>query len=330
MQNPIHRYFYEEVGQIAFIFLANLFHFNLDARRYMAAAVFNAVYKPLEDQQGDLAEIDIESRRKLLDLTTLEILSKVFMALEDLGKILLTVEKPLRELPSVMLGASQGASLQAIKRYAAKAENELFPMFPFVDPKQYSLSSEQSNAVNDYYLRSAAVTKKMLKFLAEFIERHEWAYNKYKHGIPIILALGGERPAEGIDGTIPIFTDTKNLSKAKFILVGHLVAEKLISFTGSVVDFSKTLVERRLQMAELGGLPPPVLCHSERTGNTVTYKGWEFGQVNRESEQILAPILNESLGRLRRTKIEATLNVQVDHQKLDDLIAFYLRDWRIA
>jgi hypothetical protein len=113
MQNPSRGYFYEEVGEIAYIFLANLFRFNLDARRYMANAVFNAVYKPLEERQGDLAQIDDESRRKLLDLATLDILSKVFMALEDLGKILLTVHKPLHQLPSLVLGATQNDSLRA-------------------------------------------------------------------------------------------------------------------------------------------------------------------------------------------------------------------------
>jgi hypothetical protein len=330
MQNPNHRYFYEEVGEIAFIFLLNLFHFNLDARRYMANAVFNGVYKPLEERQGDLAQIDDESRRKLLDLATLDILSKVFMALEDLGKLLLTLHKPLHQLPSLILGATQKDSLLAIKRHADKPAVELFHIFPFVEPKEYDLSDEQARALNDYYLRSATVAKKMLAFLADFIERHAWAYNKYKHGIPVILALGGERPAEGIDGTVPIFTDAKDLSKARFILTGRLVAEKLVGVAGSVVDLSKALVERRLQMAELGGLPPPLLCHGRDMGDTTSYEAWEFGQVKKESEQILTLVLNQTLGQLRRTKIEATLNVRIDNQKLKDLVSFYLRDWRIA
>ena len=34
--------------------------------------------------------------------TTLDILTKVFMAVEDLGKILLTTGKPLKEVPAVL------------------------------------------------------------------------------------------------------------------------------------------------------------------------------------------------------------------------------------
>jgi len=62
MTDQEHPYFYNEVGEIAFIFLANLSRFNLDSRRYMAHAIFNAVYKPMERREGDLAQIDSESR----------------------------------------------------------------------------------------------------------------------------------------------------------------------------------------------------------------------------------------------------------------------------
>jgi hypothetical protein len=89
------KYFYDEVGESAFIFLANLHHFNLDARRLMANATFKGIYKPLEERHGDLAALDDATRRKLMDLTTLDILAKTFMALEDLGKVLLTTGKPL-------------------------------------------------------------------------------------------------------------------------------------------------------------------------------------------------------------------------------------------
>src|SRR5258708_13304741 len=94
-----HRFFREQVGEIAFIFLANLFRFNLDSRRYMANAIFNGVYTPLENREGELATIDENSRRQLLDLATLEILPKVFMALNDLAQILLTPPKPFHNHP---------------------------------------------------------------------------------------------------------------------------------------------------------------------------------------------------------------------------------------
>lgn len=330
MTDQKHSYFYNEVGQVTFIFLANLNRFNLDSRRYMANAIFNAVYKPLERREGDLAQIDPESRQQLLDLATLDIMSKAFMALEDLGKVLLTVGRPLRELPMLMLAATQSNSLKAVARYAKKNEPELSSMFPFIDPAKYGLSQTETAEVERYYSRCTSVVKRMLVFLTAFIDRHEWAYNKYKHGIPIILALGGEKLADGIDGTVPILMNTKDPSMAKFVLTGPLVADKLIGLIGSVVDFSKMLVERRIQMAELEGLPPPVLCHMSEAGESITYTPWEFGHVDKAAEPILSSALTKSLQQVKRTRIQVTLNVNVDRQKVNDFANFYLKNWRIA
>jgi|SRR5690348_10223873 len=330
MTDQQHPYFYNEVGQVAFIFLANLNRFNLDSRSYMANAIFNAVYKPLERREGDLAQIDAESRQQLLDLATLDLMSKAFMALEDLGKLLITIGRPLRELPALVLGASQSDSLKAVARYAKKNEAELLSMFPFIDSAQYALTQAETVEVERYYSRCASVAKRMLVFLADFIERHEWAYNKYKHGISIVLALGGEKPAPGIDGTVPILMNTKDPSKAKFVLTGPLVADKLVGLIGSVAGFSKMLVERRIQMAELEGLPPPVLCHMSEAGESITYTPWEFGQVDKAAEPILTSALNKALQQVKRTRIQVTLNVNADRQKVNDLANFYLKNWRIA
>jgi len=177
-----HKFFYEEVGEIAFIFLANLMHFNLDSRRYMANAIFNAVYKPLEKREGELAQIDENSRRQLLDVATLDILTKAFIALEDLGKILLTTLKPMRDIPATMLDAGQNDSLAAITRFSQQTERQLLKVFPFEHPRKYGLVGEEEAAVLAYYHQQATVLKRILVFATEFVLRHTWAYNKYKHG----------------------------------------------------------------------------------------------------------------------------------------------------
>jgi hypothetical protein len=111
-------YFEEQVGKEAMVFLLNLFHFNLDSRLHIANGTFNAIYKPIQDRSGDLAGLDERSRRQLLDLVTLEILSKAFMAMEDLGKILLSGGKPPRDFPNIVLDCGQEDSLKAIGRLA--------------------------------------------------------------------------------------------------------------------------------------------------------------------------------------------------------------------
>ena len=323
------KFFYTEVTEIAFIFLANLLHFNLDSRRYMANAVFNAVYTPLECRQGELAQIDEKSRRQLLDLATLEILTKVFMAVEDLGKLLLTTGKPLKAVPATMLDASQNDSLRAITRYSQQTEQQLMGVFPFLHPRKYGLVGEAESAVLAYNLQHAATLKKTLGFAADFVHRHTWAYNKYKHGLSIILAMRAQPLAQGIDGTVPIFTNASDLRSAKFILTGHAVVEKLIGFLGSIVDLSKTLVERKLQIAELGGTPPLLLCRTSDKENAITFEPYGWGKFEEGSEKVFTAAFQKTIETVTRTKIVATLNVNSDPAQIQDWVNFYLRDWRV-
>jgi hypothetical protein len=324
-----HKFFHEEVGEIAFIFLANLMHFNLDSRRYMANAIFNAVYTPLEKREGELAQIDEKARRQLLDLATLDILTKVFMAVEDLGKILLTTGKPLKEVPATMLDAGQNDSLAAITRCSQQTEQQLMGVFPFVHPRKYGLVGEEKSAVLAYSLQHATALKTILAFATDFVQRHTWAYNKYKHGLSIILAMQAQPLAEGIDGTVPIFTNASDLRSAKFILTGHAVVDKLIGFLGSIVDLSKTLVERKLQIAELGGIPPLLLCHTSDKGNEITFEPYGWGKFEGASQKTFIAAFHKTIGTVTRTKIEATLQVNTDPAKVQDWVDFYVRDWRV-
>jgi hypothetical protein len=326
-----HKYFEEQVGHIAFVFLANLLHFNLDSRRYMATAVLNAVYKPLESRQGELANLSEELRRQLMDVSTLDILAKAFMAIEDLGKILLTSGKAIKEIPDTILGAGQDDSFKAIAKYSALAERDLYELFPFLHRKAYGLEGDEAQAVEQYWEQNSAAFKRTLVFVSRFIDRHAWAYNKYKHGIPIILAMkpSGPLPA-GINGAVPIFTTTADLPDVKMILTGDLIADKLIGFTGSVVDFSKALVERRLQMAELGGVPPPLLTHVNEASGIATYESWGLGKFDMVTEEKFNSAFQRVMTRMNRTRIEATLNFKIDEQKLHELINFYTQPWRIA
>lgn len=329
-QKQRNEYFAKEVGKVAFIFLANLNRFNLDSRRYMANAIFNNVYKPLENREGDLAGMDAESRRQLLDLATLDILTKVFMALEDFGKILLTAGKAIRDIPPVLLDAGQNDSLAALTRYSRKTDRQLMAVFPFAHPREYGLAGQEEAAINAYNLHHAGALKKMLTFVSEFVERHTWAYNKYKHGIPIVLAMPGPALGDGIDGTVPIFTNMAGLKNPKFILTGHAVVDKLIGFLSSIVGLSKVIVERRLQMAELGGIPPPVLCHTSGKGVERSYQPFCWGELNENTKGVVDGVFQSTLRRMEFTNVEATLKVQGDPSKIEDWVKFYTRpDWRV-
>src|SRR5690242_19559099 len=93
----------EEADKIAFIFSANLNQFNLESRLHMAAGVFNAIYKPLEKREGELDKLNDAGRKELMDLVTLDIMSKTFMAMEDLGKIVIASKATLGDFPYTIL-----------------------------------------------------------------------------------------------------------------------------------------------------------------------------------------------------------------------------------
>ena len=186
-------YYKEQVGQEALTFLFNLFNFNLDSRVHVANGIFNAIYETLAHRSGDLAELNDKTRRQLLDLITLEVLSKAFMGIEDLGKVLLSSGKPLKDLPNVILDCGQEDSLQGIGRFAEIAPLDLKHVFPFLHPREYGLTGLEEAAVQRYNLSNLAALKARLAFIARFIDRHREAYNKYKHGIPIMLGMEGLR-----------------------------------------------------------------------------------------------------------------------------------------
>jgi len=128
---------------------------------------------------------------------------------------------------------------------------------------------------------------------------------------------------------VPIFTSASDLQSAKFILTGHTVIEKLVGFLGSVVDLSKTLVERKLQIAELGGTIPLLLCHSKDTGTDLTLEPYGWGKFEESSQKTFIAAFHRTIGSVTRTKIQATLNVNTDPAKIQDWVNFYLRDWRV-
>jgi hypothetical protein len=145
-----------------------------------------------------------------------------------------------------------------------------------------------------------------------------------------MVGLESQAPAMSIDGAVGIFRDGKDIKNAGFMLVGDKVIERLIGFVDDVVFFSKLLVERRLQMAELGGTPPPLLCHGTETGSSIKYDAMIVGGIDKDLEARVTPIFEKIIQSLKRTKITVTVDVAIDRQKLQDSVDFYMREWKIV
>lgn len=327
-ENP--RYFQEEFTQETFVFLANLLSFNLDSRRLMANGILNALYTPVKNRDGDFSKLDDLDRTRLLNLTTLEILAKVYMALEDLGKILVSARRRLPEFAESFVTLEQKRSLSAFAELARRPERDLCSIFPLWKPERYRLVGYEARTLAEYNQRVAKFSGKVLPFIAEFVERHNAAYNRYKHGMPVMVGLEAQSPAVGIDGLVGIIRDGKDVKNAGFMLVGDKVVEKFIGFIDDVVFLSKVLVQRRLQMAELGGTPPPVLCRSVEKDTSIEYQTILFGGIDEHLQRRVIPILDKVLQPLKRTRITVTVKADIERQKLQDWADFYRRDWRIT
>jgi hypothetical protein len=202
-------------------------------------------------------------------------------------------------------------------------------MFPLWKPERYGLTGEYALLLSNYNHRIATFTKKALEFFAKFVDRHNSAYNRYKHGMPVMVGLQAEAPAAGIDGIIGIIRDGKDLKDAGFILVGDKVVEKFIGFIDDVVYFSKLLIECRLQMAELSGTPLPLLCHGIEKDTVISYGAVAFGGIDEELQKSVSPIFEKVVKPLQRTPIKITVNAEIDRPKLEDWVDFYSRDWKI-
>lgn len=106
-QREQRRSWLEQEFKVDTYFLLRTFdHFNLDSRRIIARAMADEVYRSMEARTGSFAAWDDASRRFGMDLVAIEIMSTVFMALEDFGKLLLITKSPTKTCGSCADSAS--------------------------------------------------------------------------------------------------------------------------------------------------------------------------------------------------------------------------------
>jgi hypothetical protein len=111
--------------------------------------------------------MDDLSRARLLNLTTLEILSKVYMALEDLGKILISGTRPPRQFAESFVTLEQKRSLAAFEQLSGKPGHDLYSIFPLWKPEGYGLKGNEAKALSEYNQKIAIFTGKVLAFFAD-------------------------------------------------------------------------------------------------------------------------------------------------------------------
>lgn len=327
------QWFEEHFGVEAFLVVANLLRFNIQSRRLLANAEFNAIYQPLARREGDMARIAPEQRRMLLDAVTLDLLSKVMASIEDLGKVLIALGKEPKNMPGALIQATQNDSLVIFESLVAASDEALKGRFDLWDPARYGISGEDAEVMREYNRIFVETVRSVLKVIAEFIEWHDFAYNKYKHGNSVVMGVGGDEqsPGPGFTPPIGVFTDHTDLTKMRFILGGDRVVAQLLTMHQVAVDLCKALVERRLQLAEFGGVPLPVLCEgSPEQPNQTKYTPLIFGTVPKGMWDALLRLFVAHMKAAKYVRVMVNQTTQVDNAKLQERMDYYNRDWNPA
>lgn len=324
------KWFEQHFGQEAFLVVSNLLRFNIESRKLLLNAEYNAIYKPLAERQGDLAKIEPAAQRLLLDAITLDLLSKVMASIEDFGKVLIALGKEPKQMPGALIQATQADSLSVYQRLSTEAESALMGRFDLWDPARYGLSGEDAAAMREYNRIFVKTVKDLLTEVAEFITWHEFAYNKYKHGNSVLMGVSdeGQEPGEGFSAPIGVFADHTDLSKIRFVLGGERVVAQLRTMQQMVVDMAKALVERRLQLAEFGGVPLPVLCEGRpEPPNQTKYTPLIFGTVPRSIWPTLERVFGDHMKRAKYVRVVLTQKTEVEKSKLLERMHYYNREW---
>jgi hypothetical protein len=307
--------------------LQDLYKFNLKSRQLLVHGLHNAIYRPVSDKTGDFVKLPEPQRRLLMDMLTLEMLSHVMHAIEDLGKIFIALRKPIPDMPGALIGANQKDSLQAYSEVLAASDQKLAGMLDLWDPARYEIDGDAAVALREYYALTMDGIRKLCRLCEEFIAFHDFAYNKYKHGNAITMGLQGNAPAPGFDAPIGIHTDAQDTTKSKFVLSGERVVQQMRVLVNAVTGLSEALVGRRMQLSETGGVPVPLLAVFEVQNDQIGYSAYFMKGVTEELRGRLRPLWEEFVAQRERMAMTLNIEVNVEPGALQERLAFYQRDW---
>lgn len=304
----------------AYATFENLLTFTLDSRPFLAQSIASSVFLPV-------AQLDAPQRAQRMVVGELEVLALAFAAIEDLGRIVIAVQRPAPEFPASLMSVSPTRARKVFHRLSSQSPRRWRRIFPFATPRSYGLKGEDAAAFDRYYDASGAAGIELFKFVAEFIRRNELVYTRYAYGSTFASALQAVAGVTGIDYLVGVQSNPERPDTLTSMPVGPLVMDRLLFFIGQLAAFSKVLVERRMQIAQFSGRVPPVLLASRPIPGGTRLDAFALGGT--QFERLVDQRGRAILAGMERTDIRINVKADIDEKGFENDVAFFRGDWRL-
>lgn len=250
-------------------------------------------------------------------LICLEALSKVMMFIEELGAFCIAFQGDLKDLPKKILSYTQG-ELDRFYRDAEKANLAFFlKIWDYPEPDELTSIQDEKELLSKVMNNNAIFLKHTILLAKRFRDRHRTTYNKYKHGIPMILdlQLTTGKPPEGFDSIAVIHDKDQPFKRLFGTLVGKNPLDRYLRLQGSIFDLLTSLIERRLLKLDFDGVRfPPRELFFKKAG---TYTDSEIVKFRGLIDRLMPP---------RRRTFEIELRPEPIDLK-DDVRWFQSKEW---
>jgi hypothetical protein len=320
-------WFEREFTVSTYMTLESLWSVSLDSRRALAQDTADRLFWPPARGQGGEAETLSPLRARQMIIAELQVLSFVFLAIEDLGRIVNAVQRPMPEFSRALMSVSSTRALETFAKLANGSPRRLWKIFPFASPRSYGLKGRDAEAFSRYYDASANAAKQLFALVAEFVRRNEPVYQHYVHGGTFSRAAQAVGGTPGIDYVVGVQTQPDKPDILTSLPVGPLVMERMLLLISQLVSFSRVLVERRMQIAEFVGKIPPVLLAGRPASGGRLLDAFTLGRV--PFEHVVDQQGRTILAGMERVDIRVNVQAEVEEIGFKDHVAFFARDWTL-
>lgn len=312
VSKEVEEFIEKNIGKDNYCFLSGYLKYSSSSRLQCAEIVLNAYKRLVNNDIGE--DLDQEERNNLKGALTIDMLSKVMMAIEDFGAILIAIAD-LHNFSKKFL-ETKSVEARNIFKELIKKDNIFFQnLLTYSDIDSLPIESQDKDFLKRTYERNIAVMKQLFMKIIEFTEKHKRAFLKSKHGYPILLGIEMADLGEGIDMIVPVLYKSEPNHRSTIVLSGLRVNELYFGLIKTISVFMKDIIYSKLLMLECAGYRQPL------------YRA--YCRLSDKEKQKIAEINEKcSLGKTRPT-VQINFVVQGKESDMAELQDFFNKNWYI-